>query len=111
MYLQPKKFNDSVIKDNSELPIKGNIFLSGHTPKSYAEQMAYKQELDKISKLVGLKFGGWVDNQYTGELPKLQTEEQIEILASYAVPELVKIAKSNPVPPEDLKDSERLEII
>ena len=111
MYLKSAKFNNSVIKDSNELPIKGNIFLSGYTQESWNQNLAYKQSLDKKTELVGLKFGGWVSGRYAGDLPKLQTEEPVEILAQYGVPELVKIAKSNPVQPEDLKDSERLEIM
>lgn len=111
MYLKSTKFNNSVIKDSNELPIKGNIFLSGYTQESWNQDLAYKQSLDKKAALVGLKFGGFVSNQYTGDLPRLQNETQVEILASYAVPELVKIAKMYPQEDVDLSDSERLEIM
>lgn len=109
MYLKSTKFNDVVIKDNGELPIKGNIFLSGYTQESWNQDLVYKQSLDKKAKLVGLKFGGFENIQHTGKLPQLQNETQFEILASYAVPELVKIAKEYPVENVDLKDAEREE--
>lgn len=111
MYLKSSTFNNSVIKDNGELPIKGNVFLSGYTQDSWNQDLAYKQSLDKKAALVGLKFGGFAPSQYTGDLPKLQNETQIEILASYAVPELVTIAKTHPAEINDLSDAERLEII
>lgn len=111
MYLEQKIFNNAVIKDNGELPPKGNIFLSGYTSESYKSQVGYKQELDRRGKLCGLKFGGFMESKTPNKLPQFKDEEPIELLANYAVPELVKIAKEYRIQETDLSDSERLEAL